>query len=309
MTKRYCRSGFGVIKFREDFGRINFRLSFGRPEFRFSIHREAICGAFIAIFIEKTVTAAQDICDTSDWKTSQRRLKRGGFIKDDTIVRISFAYLYRIKIGNQYLLVQNTRNTGKYQPVGGVYKIQGNEKNELKNLFQIKDDNKIPIDESSRDDYRLRMENKYLRRFVKRFDKKANRERINNVSREFKEELVDTGILNWNAIKYRFCGRHMTELQFGEHFQIYELLLADIVELIPTSEQEQDLKRLMGISSEKYKFATAEEITCLGMDTESGYLYEWIADHTKKILQENEKELTKIKDVGEIYAVHLSENI
>ena len=63
------------------------------------------------------------------------------------------------------------------------------------------DDNKIPIDESSRDDYRLRIENRYLRRFVKRFDsRKAEREQIENISREFKEELIDTGILNWDRI-------------------------------------------------------------------------------------------------------------
>lgn len=51
----------------------------------------------------------QDITDTTNWKTSQRKLKRGDFIKNDTLVRISFAYLYRIKVGNKYLLVKRTR--------------------------------------------------------------------------------------------------------------------------------------------------------------------------------------------------------
>ena len=133
----------------------------------------------------------QDLTDTTNWKTSQRKLKRGDFIKNDTLVRISFAYLYRIKVGNKYLLVKNERGTEKYQPVGGVYKLAGNEKIELKNRYQVKDDDKISIDESSRDDYRLRIENKYLRKFMKRFDRGANRERIDNLSREFKEELID----------------------------------------------------------------------------------------------------------------------
>ena len=269
---------------------------------------EAIAGGFIAIFIEKVWCAVQDLRDTSNWKISQRRLERGGFISDDDIIRISFAYLYRIKVGNRYFLVQNSRNTGKYQPVGGVYKMEGNEKVTLKNLFHVIDDNKIPIDKSSRDDYRLQMENKYLRKFVKRFDcKKAEREQINNVSREFKEELIETGIINWDIISYRFCGRHMTEIKFGEHFQIYELLLADVVELLPTQEQEQDLINLMDISSEKYRFATADQITCLGMDTEAGQLYECIADHTKKILQENEGQLLKIPETGRIFTVDLKE--
>lgn len=106
-------------------------------------------------------------------------------------------------------------------------------------------DNKIPIDESSRNDYRLRLENKYLRKFVHRFDSDARRETVRNLSREFREELVETGIVDWKKITYRFCGRHMTELRFGEHFQMYELLLADVVELLPTADQEKDLIQLL----------------------------------------------------------------
>ena len=78
----------------------------------------------------------QDLLDTTNWKVSQRRLERGGFITDDTIIRISFAYLYRIKISDKYLLVKNERGTGKYQPVGGIYKLKGNEKIELKNRLR-----------------------------------------------------------------------------------------------------------------------------------------------------------------------------
>lgn len=267
---------------------------------------EALAGALIAIFIERGVNAFQDLFDTTDWKFSQRKLKRGGFIKDDDIIRISFAYIYRIKVGNNYLLVQNARNTGKYQPVGGVYKLEGNEKQELKNRFHVMDDDKIPIDESSKDDYRLRMESRYLRRFVKRFNcKKAEREHIDNLKREFREELIETGIFDWKQIKYRVCGRHMTELKFGEHFQIYELLLADVVELMPTTEQEADLRKLTELPSEKYRFATADQITCLGMDIEAGQLYEWIGDHTKKILQENEGNLIRIPETGKTYTVDL----
>ena len=90
-----------------------------------------ITGVFLGLSIPGVWRAFQDLFDTTDWKVSQRKLKRGGFIKDDTIVRISFAYLFRIKIGNQYLLVKNERGTDKYQPVGGVYKLAGNEKLEL----------------------------------------------------------------------------------------------------------------------------------------------------------------------------------
>lgn len=265
----------------------------------------SIAGLLLGFSLPALFHSIQDVLDTTDWKMSQRKLKRGGFISDNTIIRISFAYLYRIKIGDKYLLVKNERGTGKYQPVGGVYKFEEDEKIELKNRFQVKDDNKISIDESSRNDYRLRMENKYLMKFISHFDKKANRENVDNLSREFREELIEKNIINWNEISYRFCGRHMTSLHFGEHFQIYEILLADVVELLPTVEQMEDLKMLLNKPSDKYRLATAEEITSLGVNTATGQLREEIADHTRRILQENEGELIKTLDVGKIYTVNI----
>lgn len=264
----------------------------------------SIAGIILGFSLPGLVNSIQDLFDTTNWKVSQRKLKRGSFIKDSTIIRISFAYLYRIKIGNKYLLVKNERGTGKYQPVGGVYKLLGNEKMELKNRYQVKDDNKIPIDKSSRNDYRLRMENKYLRKFVRRFDRKAEREQIYDLGREFREELMEKGIVNWDQISYRFCGRHMTEIHFSDHFQCYELLLADVVELLPTPEQEADLAQLVTQQSDIYRFATAEEINSLGIDTERGDLRETIADHATKIIEENEGQLMSFSNVGRTYSVH-----
>lgn len=268
----------------------------------------SIAGVVLGISIPALFISFQDLADNTNWKSSQRKLKRGGFIKDSTIIRISFAYLYRIKVGDKYLLVKNKRNTGKYQPVGGVYKFTKNEKKELKNLFHVMDDNKITLDESSRNDYRLRMESKYLRKFVKRFNKSvSSRERIDNVGREFKEELLETGIIDWEKITYRYCGRYISDLRFEEHFQIYELQLFDIVELIPTSEQEQTLLELIKHERKRgqYRFATANQITCLGMNIEEGELNEWIGDHTKFTLQENESKLDMMPCAGKLYNVDL----
>jgi serine/threonine protein kinase len=257
----------------------------------------------LTVDVNKRYTAEQALNHT--WFKTHKSKDMFNEIKDQTIVRISFAYLYRIKIGNKYLLIKNDRGTGKYQPVGGVYKILGNEKLNLKNLYKVMDDDKIPIDESSRDDYRLRMENKYLRKFVRRFDKTNEREQIHNLRREFKEELIEKGIVDWNRISYRYCGRHISELRFGEHFQCYELLLADIVELLPTPEQEADLKRLLSQQSDTYYFATVDEIKALGINTDKGDLREIIADHSNKITQEAEGGLLMLPDVGKTYAVSL----
>ena len=264
----------------------------------------SISGVILGFTVPALWHSIQDLTDTTKWKISQRRLLRGGMIREDTIIRISFAYLYRIKIDNKYFLIKNKRGTGKYQPVGGVYKMRENERIELNNLFHIVDDNKVPIDESSRDDYRLQMPCRYLRKFVQRFDsKEAQRERIDNVSREFREELGD--VISCNKIQYRYCGRHMTELKYEDHFQCYELLLADIVELIPTTEQREDFERLKSHKSGLYHFATAEDIKRLGIVPGTEMFEERIADHSIKILQENEQYLMKEPETGKIFEVNL----
>ena len=266
----------------------------------------SIAGIVLGFSLPAVAITFQDLTDTTNWKEAQRELQRGKIIKGDTIVRISFAYLFRIKLGDKYFLVKNERNTNKFQPVGGVYKMKDNEKTELKNLFHIMDDNKVLIDESSRNDYRLRMENRYLRKFVKRFDSEAKRERVSDLSREFTEELIHKGTLNWSQITYRVCGRHMTPLTYSQHFQIYELLFADVVELMLTPEQEADLRKLMKQPSSLYRFATEEEIDSLGIDTKAGILEESIADHSIKILEKAEGKLMKIPHTGMQYTVRLN---
>lgn len=247
----------------------------------------------------------QDMFDVLDWQKSQRMLIRGKFITNNTVVRISFSYLYRIKVGDKYLLIKNDRGTDKYQPIGGVYKFEEGEKLILKNKFQIIDDSKIPIDESSYNDYRLRLKNKYLRKFIQHFDVDAKREKINNLSREFREEVIESSALDWNEISYRFCGRHMTKLNYSDHFQIYELLLADIVEVLLNKDQEKELNELVNSLPDKYRLATEEEILSLGVNTNSMQLRENISNHSTKILQIKEDELQKITGVGKVYSVRL----
>ena len=247
----------------------------------------------------------QDMFDVLDWQKSQRMLIRGKFITNNTVVRISFSYLYRIKVGDKYLFIKNDRGTDKYQPIGGVYKFEEGEKLILKNKFQIIDDSKIPIDESSYNDYRLRLKNKYLRKFIQHFDVDAKREKINNLSREFREEVIESSALDWNEISYRFCGRHMTKLNYSDHFQIYELLLADIVEVLLNKDQEKELNELVNSLPDKYRLATEEEILSLGVNTNFMQLRENISNHSTKILQIKEDELQKITGVGKVYSVRL----
>lgn len=264
-----------------------------------------IASLCLGLSAERLSQAFVDLTDTTNWMISRRKLMRGGFIDGSTPIRISFAYLFRIKIGNKYLLILNGRNTGKYQPIGGVYKMSDREKMDLKDRFHVVDDDKLPIDETSRDDYRLYVPNKYLRSFVRRFDRTAARESVQDLGREFREELVDSGILCWDRIRYRYCGRHITDLHYEKHFQTYELLLADIVELCPSQSQIADLERLANHCPEILRLASAGEIYCMGVKTEEYDLSDSIASHTYKILQDEEANLLSSPKTGNIYSIKL----
>ncbi|MDJ1089405.1 hypothetical protein [Macrococcoides caseolyticum] len=248
-----------------------------------------------------------ELADNSNWKTSQRKLKRAGVLQDDTLIRISFAYLYRIKVDDRYFLILNNRSE-KYQPVGGAYKFYEEEGDYLSRHIPAESDNRIPVDEVTKRDYRLLVKNKDLRRFVKRFNKTSYRENINNLSREFEEELFATGILNkdtFGNLSYRYIGRHMTEVEYGQVFNHYELLLADILEVKLTEKQEELFKELMRISSAKYCFASADTIKAHGVMYGTQELKDHIANHTPKILTENTDDLTNRNKIKDIITVRL----
>lgn len=256
----------------------------------------------IGILLSKLRPSIQNLTDNEEWKASQRQLQRSGLLKKDTKVRISFAYLFRIKVDGKYLLVPNSR-TGKFQPVGGAYKFEDEERKYLDDEFAAEDDDCIPVNETTRNDYRLNIKNKYLRDFIKRFNDTRSREYITDLSREFKEELIRTDILDktiFEEIKYRYIGRHMTEI-IRTSFKPYELLLADIVELELSKEQEEYLKKISINKSDKYIFANSLQIKSQGMEIGTENLQDNIANHTWKILTENTDKLIKKRDNQEFF--------
>lgn len=254
----------------------------------------ATLGGLIAGFLLPFLfSSIVDLTDNKNWKSSQRKLKRAGLLQKDTIIRVSFAYLFRIKIDGRYFLVQNTR-TKKYQPVGGAYKFKLEEANYLAEHIPVEDDDRIPVDKITKLDYRLLVKSKDLRKFVKRFDKTPYRENINDLSREFVEELFSTNILDKNTfgdLSYKYCGRHMTNVEYGNIFNHYELLLADIIEVRLSDKQEDLFRNLMEKDCIKYRFAISNEIKSYGVGYGANKLTDDIANHTQKILSENTDKL------------------
>ena len=246
------------------------------------------------------------LSEGNNWKTSQRKLVKEGKLQPDTKVRISFAYLFRIKIDNYYFLIQNNRSK-KYQPVGGAYKFSEKERDYLSDTFSLEDDDRIPVDEITKLDYRLFVKNKDLRNFFKRFNKTTQRENIEDLSREFIEEIFNSSVLNqsdFGTLTYKYCGRHITQIE-DTVFWPFEILLADIIEIRLTAKQETLFRDLMKKECEKYIFATSKDIKHLGVKIGTHQLRDSIANHTHKILTEKSDVLVDKNKYKKTISIHL----
>ena len=111
-----------------------------------------------------------------------------------------------------------------------------------------------------------------------------------DVRREFIEELFTTNILDkdtFGDLTYKYCGRHITDVEYGDFFECYELLLADIIEVRLTDKQEELFRKLMEKTDNQYIFATFNEIKTGGVKHGTSDLKDNIANHAPKILSEN----------------------
>ncbi|MBW8241899.1 MAG: hypothetical protein ACE37L_09440 [Allomuricauda sp.] len=199
-------------------------------------------------------------------------------------IRFSMAYLYRIKVDDKYLLVKNS-NFPHYQLVGGKYKILEGTRSFLQKEFKAIDDPKLPNKDLMKDDFALFIPASKAIKFLDWFNKGEDRE-ISHW-REFYEELIEgkAKLLDkekFPYINYNFKGRIRTPIKRTPGWDCYEILQYDILDIIPTPEQRQELKKLQEKGDKKYhKWADAELIRCLGHDNrQMKQLYD-IGIHTK----------------------------
>lgn len=180
-------------------------------------------------------------------------------------VRLSVSYLFRIKIDDQYLLIRGKRITNRYQPVGGVIKRYP-ESTEFFVKIGAQDDNMYPIDQSSRNDLRIRIRGIRMFSFMQWFDARKGRE--TDAWREFYEELVAPGILSRDTFGYiasRYVRRHVSPIKYSSHAQMKERFVAEIYELLPSQQQELELRLLMNEDSNNYLWANEDLIRRRGV--------------------------------------------
>lgn len=178
-------------------------------------------------------------------------------------VRVSASYLYRIRVDGEYLLVKGHR-FDQFQPVGGVYKFHASSAGTRLTL-NILDDDLLEPDEISEGDLRVRVPGKRLVAFVRWFE--SGRGRETDGWREFYEELIATEILpkdTFQYIKYDSIGRLYRPMRYSPWARSHELLIADILELLPTPEQVAALRELKNQPDPRILWASESRIRRLG---------------------------------------------
>ena len=225
---------------------------------------------------------------TQCWIKTIEDIHQLGLKHSNTQIRISFAYLFRIKIGEKYMLVQSERKSNIYKPIGGTYQYFPREIKYLSDHFDVRNDNGDIPDVFTPGDYRLLVPGMHLQSFLYRFDYTSDRESITDLSRELIEEITYANASSLSPLRYRYCGRHISKINYSAEFQRYNLFLADIVELLLNQEQYNTLEQCNNPSSERFLFATSNEIMSSYLIGNRFVNNPIIAEHSYKILPENE---------------------
>ncbi|MEV7382989.1 hypothetical protein [Streptomyces lydicus] len=196
-------------------------------------------------------------------------------------VRISAAYLFRIKIDGKYLLVPG-RRFPQLQPVGGVYKVSSSGRSFLSSI-DAQDDSLIPFDDQSSNDLRIRIKGSKIPRFYAWFDSRTGRE--DSPWREFHEELISTELLPADAFPFTFqdyVKREVDPIRYSEHAQSLEILIADVYELLPTPDQEAALRQLAYTDTPDVAWVTEETVRRRGVLPDGTVLN--VARHARRII-------------------------
>lgn len=203
-------------------------------------------------------------------------------------IRFSMSYQYRIKVKNHYLLVKNSNPQWNfYQHVGGKYKRLDETKKVLAD-FGCTDDLKMKTDGLKKGDLAVFVPAEYAIEFIDWFNTKRGRE-ISHW-REFYEELVygKASVLSkekFPYVQYSFVGSVITPLKKAHGWNCWEILLYDVLDLLPNADQEKELETLLQNGDTDYiKWATPALINSLGHDENLMETRYKIGEHAKWVL-------------------------
>lgn len=194
-------------------------------------------------------------------------------------IRLSCAYLFRIKDGDQYLLIKGNR-IDQYQPVGGVYKYYKSFQ-ETYNSLGITPERKRTFFENN--DLRVYMLGKSVMGFIHWFNTSKNREY--NVTREFYEEIIKPGYLPMDTLvkaKFEYIKQTHSKLHYSEAFQCEEILIHDIYDVKLNDDDLVKLRDKIRNGEKQILFVNQNDIQQEAVNIDG--LDVKIGSHTKSIL-------------------------
>lgn len=171
-------------------------------------------------------------------------------------IRISFAYLIRVQINDDFLLVKSKR-FDLFQPPGGVFEYY---RDDIIDDFSLVGDE--ALNNVSKKDLRKTVTNpRKLIKIVTWFSSRKDREV--SPHREFIEELLDGQILDpakFKWLDFKFIKVVNPGITYSEHFKLDELKIFEVFEFVPSDEQKIELLKLAQVTSDKYKIVSREII-------------------------------------------------
>ncbi len=236
----------------------------------FMIAKNAIQDKYLLVFELSTLIIGPIVSIVIGWLSRTYKIIVKPYVWNEKMlktdkIRISFAYLIRIRIGTKYLLINHERNK-VFQPIGGVYHYSIN-KDFLINKFGFQ------ADHSHRDtnDFRGYIFANKIDKFISWFDKEKDRETTPN--REFYEETSDQSskyneIFNDQTMTYIKIKSYYEGIQYSSHYDTMELKRFDVYEMQLNKEQESYINGVF-LAGDKYRLATNDEIKRLGVNGEN----------------------------------------
>lgn len=198
-------------------------------------------------------------------------------------LRLSFAYLYRIEHKGKFLLIKGNRIKNQFQPVGGVYKYEEGARDFLHRINY--EDDRTSYNGDLENDLRIFITGYKLIEFLFWFNLGDNRE--TNFRREFKEELIETNILNYDnldTLELKKMKSHYSFIHKSPHFNCFELLFADIIRPKFDSKGKESIVDLFDKGNSKIKWVTEDQIKHLGYDKSTGESEIKISKNSKWLL-------------------------
>jgi NTE family protein len=196
--------------------------------------------------------------------------------------RLSLSGLFRMQVNGGHFLVKG-RERQLFQPVGGVYKAYQGADALFQELGVLSDRNVLSAHCTERE-LRIRLRGKNVARLVEWF--RTRKEREVTPEREFREELIESHIVNadiFSRIEISYLQTHYDPITFSTHFQCYELRVAEIFDILLTPDQQKFLVDLQGSPDSRYGFFNAGVIQTRGV-VPPAKLQETIARHATWIL-------------------------